>query len=72
MAPALELLESTIPSVPNKTVPYISNGAIPSNELGLQSEEKHKRVMCVFRAFIADLCQQFGEGHAGYLAFSFW
>ncbi|KAJ5334415.1 uncharacterized protein N7506_008198 [Penicillium brevicompactum] len=65
MAPALELLETTIPSVPTKTVPYIPNGAIPSNELGLQSEETHKRVMCVFRAFIADLCQQFGEGHAG-------
>lgn len=72
MAPALELLETTIPSLPTKTVPYIHNGATPSNELGLQSEEKHKRVMSVFRAFIADLCQQFGEGHAGYLAFFSW
>jgi dihydroxyacetone synthase len=31
----------------------------------LESAEKHQRVMGVFRAFIADQCQQYGEGHAG-------
>lgn len=65
MAPALELLEKPIQSLPTKSLSSIRNGASLGNVLSLESPEKHQRVMSVFRAFIADLCQQFGEGHAG-------
>lgn len=67
MAPALELLEKPIQSLPTKPISSIRNGLSPEKEdLSLESPEKHERVMSVFRAFIADICQQFGEGHAGY------
>ena len=65
MAPALELLEKPITSLPTKAVSVVGNGASTAGSLKLQSPEKHQRVMDVFRAFIADICQQYGEGHAG-------
>ena len=65
MAPALELLEKPIQSLPTKAISSIRNGVSHVDGVGLESPEKHQRVMSVFRAFIADLCQQFGEGHAG-------
>lgn len=65
MAPALELLEKPIEPLPTKAVPGIQNGASAGGRPRLESQEKHQRVMNVFRAFIADLCQQYGEGHAG-------
>lgn len=63
MAPALELLERPVQYLPVKAVSGIANGTYA--DLKLESPEKHQRVMNVFRAFIADLCQQYGEGHAG-------
>lgn len=65
MAPALELLERPIESLSTKVVSSIGNGVSSGSKQGYESPEKHERVMSVFRAFIADLCQQFGEGHAG-------
>jgi dihydroxyacetone synthase len=65
MAPALELLERPIEYLPAKGVSTSSNGVVTTFDAKLESPEKHQRVMNVFRAFIADLCQQYGEGHAG-------
>jgi dihydroxyacetone synthase len=65
MAPALELLEQPIESLRTKAKPSIHNGVSLHDGLVLASAAKHQRVMNVFRAFIADVCQQFGEGHAG-------
>lgn len=67
MTPALELLEKPLQTLPTKAVLSVRNGFSPraGGNLSLEFPEKHERVMGVFRAFIADLCQQFGEGHAG-------
>lgn len=67
MAPALELLEKPIESLPAKAISSIRNGLSAETEdsVSLEPPEKHERVMSVFRALIADICQQFGEGHAG-------
>ncbi|KAF7622119.1 putative dihydroxy-acetone synthase [Aspergillus flavus] len=64
MAPTLELLEEPAGNLPVKAVSAIRNGN-SADDLRLESPEKHQRVMNVFRAFIADICQQYGEGHAG-------
>ncbi|OOO09285.1 transketolase [Aspergillus oryzae] len=64
MAPTLELLEEPAGNLPVKAVSAIRNGN-SADDLKLESPEKHQRVMNVFRAFIADICQQYGEGHAG-------
>lgn len=65
MAPALELLEKPVEHLSVKAVSTIGNGVSSASDLKFESPEKHQRVMNVFRAFIADLCQQYGEGHAG-------
>ncbi|GLB02137.1 hypothetical protein AtubIFM57258_003478 [Aspergillus tubingensis] len=65
MAPALELTEKPIQPLPTKAVSGVRNGASGGVGIGLESPEKHQHVMNVFRAFIADLAQQYGEGHAG-------
>ncbi|KAL2840732.1 Transketolase, thiamine diphosphate binding domain-containing protein [Aspergillus pseudodeflectus] len=61
MAPSLELLPKSVEPVPTKSVSTISNGS----SLKFESQEKHQRVLNVFRAFIADLVQQYGDGHPG-------
>lgn len=61
MAPSLEPLELLEKPAATLPVKAIGNGASPKYD----SPEKHQRVMNVFRAFIADLAQQYGEGHAG-------
>lgn len=64
MAPSLELLEQPAEYVPVKAIPAHGHRVAPAHP-ELQSPETHQRVMDVFRAFIADLAQQYGEGHAG-------
>lgn len=66
MAPALELLPKPAETVPVKAVPA-SNGSSTSAAplINFESPEKHQRVLNVFRAFIADLVQQYGDGHPG-------
>ncbi|KAG2421523.1 dihydroxyacetone synthase [Aspergillus terreus] len=61
MAPSLEPLELLEKPAATLPVKAIGNETSPRYE----SPEKHQRVMNVFRAFIADLAQQYGEGHAG-------
>ncbi|KAL4895265.1 transketolase [Aspergillus ambiguus] len=65
MAPSLELLEKPTEPLPVKAASTIGNGPSATTIPKLESPEKHLRVMGVFRAFIADLAQQYGEGHAG-------
>ncbi|EEU34004.1 uncharacterized protein NECHADRAFT_49818 [Fusarium vanettenii 77-13-4] len=63
MAPTLELYErAAVDKIPTKSLPTKGNGIVG---LKLESPEKHDRVLKVFRAFIADLCQQFNGGHPG-------
>lgn len=64
MAPALELVDP-VENFRTKANPSIRNGMSLHDGLVLASAAKHQRIMNVFRAFIADICQQFGEGHAG-------
>jgi dihydroxyacetone synthase len=64
MAPTLELNErAAVDKILVKPLP--SNGSTSFANLNLESPEKHDRVLKVFRAFIADLCQQFNGGHPG-------
>ncbi|KAH7216277.1 Transketolase, thiamine diphosphate binding domain-containing protein [Fusarium oxysporum] len=64
MAPTLELNErAAVDKIVVKPLP--SNGSTTVAGLNLESPEKHDRVLKVFRAFIADLCQQFNGGHPG-------
>jgi dihydroxyacetone synthase len=64
MAPTLELNErAAVDKIVVKSLP--SNGSTTVAGLNLESPEKHDRVLKVFRAFIADLCQQFNGGHPG-------
>lgn len=65
MAHSLERLEKPIQSLPTKALSSIRHGTTPNDGMILESAEKHQRMMSVFRAFITDLCQQSGEGHAG-------
>ncbi|KAM5353000.1 hypothetical protein ACJ41O_005722 [Fusarium nematophilum] len=66
MAPTLELYDRPAEGLPTKAVAL--NGASVSavaEDVKFESDEKHDRVLKVFRAFIADQCQQFGGGHPG-------
>ncbi|KAI9370343.1 Transketolase, thiamine diphosphate binding domain-containing protein [Aspergillus egyptiacus] len=64
MAPALELLPKPVETVLAKGVSALANGSSGAG-LKFESPEKHQRVMNVFRAVIADLVQQYGDGHPG-------
>ncbi|KAL4969021.1 transketolase family protein [Aspergillus stella-maris] len=63
MAPALELPQAVAEKLPTKALSALGNGL--ASNIKLESTETHQRVLNVFRAFIADLCQQYGEGHGG-------
>lgn len=65
MAPSLEVLENAVESLPVKTVGTRINGVPAVSSLELDRADQHDKVLKVFRAFIADLCQQFGGGHPG-------
>lgn len=66
MAPSLELYEKATEGLPVKPVVSNVHGVSPAvADLKLESSDKHDRVLKVFRAFIADLCQQFNGGHPG-------
>lgn len=65
MAPSLEVLKK-VEDVPSVLSKKSTNGDISSG-LKMESHEKHDRVLKVFRAYIADLCQQFNGGHPGYV-----
>jgi dihydroxyacetone synthase len=65
MAPSLEFYQdvaSGLPVAPTKMAAI--NGV---SGLELEESEKHDLVLRVFRCLIADLCEQFGGGHPGYV-----
>ncbi|KAI9148216.1 Dihydroxyacetone synthase [Paramyrothecium foliicola] len=65
MAPSLEVLENTVEGLPVKTLATQINGVPAVSTLELDRADQHDKVLKVFRAFIADQCQQFGGGHPG-------
>ncbi|TDZ41546.1 Dihydroxyacetone synthase [Colletotrichum trifolii] len=65
MAPSLELYEKATESLPVKPNVTHVHGVPAVTDLEFESSDKHDRVLKVFRAFIADLCQQFNGGHPG-------
>jgi dihydroxyacetone synthase len=69
MAPGLELLPKTT-ALPTKAANAINNAVYGrDSDVKFESAEKHQRVLNVFRAFIADLVQQYGDGHPGYASY---
>ncbi|SPO05031.1 related to TRANSKETOLASE [Cephalotrichum gorgonifer] len=65
MAPSLELYENGVKDLPIKALTANAQGIPTVASVEVESPEKHDRVLAVFRAFIADLCQQFNGGHPG-------
>ena len=65
MAPSLEAYENATENLPVKPKVTNTHGVPALTNLEFESSEKHDRVLKVFRAFIADLCQQFNGGHPG-------
>ncbi|CAH0045688.1 unnamed protein product [Clonostachys solani] len=63
MAPSLEVLEKVAESLPVN--PLKGAKSAVASGIKFESTETHDRVLKVFRAFIADLCQQFNGGHPG-------
>ncbi|KAH8883491.1 dihydroxyacetone synthase [Thozetella sp. PMI_491] len=61
MAPSLEAYETAALPVVTKSV----EGKLGGVGLNLEGADKHDRVLGVFRAYIADLCEQFKGGHPG-------
>jgi len=43
-----------------------TNGVPVLADISFEPQEKHDLVLKVFRAFIADQCQQYNGGHPGY------
>lgn len=67
MAPSLEPLKETTNGGQSKPV-VKPTGAVTSDtraDINLKGSEKHGLVLAVFRAYIADLCEQFKGGHPG-------
>lgn len=65
MAPSLELNEDVSKSLPVKVVETQPKGVIVSSGVELEDADIHDLTLRVFRAYISDLCQQFGGGHPG-------
>lgn len=68
MAPGLETYQHETQDIPVKPLDKKINGTDTSQaveELKLEEDEKHDKVLKVFRCLIADLCQQFNGGHPG-------
>lgn len=63
MAPSLEVVEQVVNNDPI-TALKAANDLVRSG-IKVESPEKHELILKVFRAFIADLCQQFNGGHPG-------
>jgi dihydroxyacetone synthase len=60
MAPSLEVYDQTADAATVK----------PVAKAVLQGSDKHDLVLKVFRAYIADLCEQYKGGHPGYVGAS--
>lgn len=62
MAPSLE---EAVSDLPIHTKSTNINGTKAISLLKLHETAQHDLVLKVFRAYIADLCQQFNGGHPG-------
>ena len=65
MAPTLEFYDEVSHDLPVKPVAAKVNGVPAVAAVQLADSEKHDLVLRYFRAYIADLCQQFNGGHPG-------
>lgn len=65
MAPTLEYYNEVSNDLPIKPVAAKINGVPAVAAVSLDQSEKHDLVLRYFRAYIADLCQQFNGGHPG-------
>lgn len=65
MAPTLEFYDEASNDLPIKPVATKVNGVPGVAAVSLDQSEKHDLVLNHFRAYIADLCQQFNGGHPG-------
>lgn len=65
MSPSLEFYDKVSEDLPIKPVVTKINGTTGVAAVTLDQSEKHDLVLNYFRAYIADLCQQFNGGHPG-------
>ena len=65
MSPSLETYETVADNLPIKPVITKVNGTASVAAFQLDQADKHDHVLGTFRAYIADLCQQFNGGHPG-------
>ncbi|KAF2852675.1 transketolase [Plenodomus tracheiphilus IPT5] len=65
MSPSIESQDKSSDSLPVKPVVTKINGTAGVAAFKLEQSDQHERVLATFRAYIADLCQQFNGGHPG-------
>jgi dihydroxyacetone synthase len=65
MSPSLEFFDKVSEELPIKPLATKVNGVTGIAAVQLDSSDKHELVLAHFRAYIADLCQQFNGGHPG-------
>jgi dihydroxyacetone synthase len=65
MSPSLEVIDKVAQDLPVKPLATKVNGVPGVAAMELQDADKHDLVLKHFRAFIADLCEQFKGGHPG-------
>jgi dihydroxyacetone synthase len=65
MAPTLEFYDEVSHDLPVHPVGTKVNGVNAVAAVELDDASKHDLVLKYFRAYIADLCQQFNGGHPG-------
>lgn len=67
MSPSLEFYETVAEDLPIKPLTTKVNGVAGVATVQLDGSDKHEMILAHFRTYIADLCQQFGGGHPGYV-----
>ncbi|OAL48268.1 hypothetical protein IQ07DRAFT_514332 [Pyrenochaeta sp. DS3sAY3a] len=65
MSPSLEFYDKVSEELPIKPLATKVNGVTGIAAVQLDGSDKHELVLAHFRAYIADLCQQFNGGHPG-------
>lgn len=67
MSPSLEAYDEVVDHLPVKPIATKINQVSAVSNLQLEDEHKHDLVLRYFRAYIADLCEQFKGGHPGFV-----
>ena len=65
MSPSLEFYDKVSNDLPIKPVANEIHDVTGIAAVELDQSDKHDLVLKYFRAYIADLCQQFNGGHPG-------